>query len=86
MEAIMRLFLIPAFLLLATPTLADETSGTVLAFDRVDNVIVLENKTVFTVPNPDVIPADLKAGEKIKIVYKSDGDNGLTKVFSIERL
>jgi hypothetical protein len=85
MEAIMRLFLIPALLILATPTLADEVTGTVLAFDRVDSVIVLKSKAVFTVPNADVIPADLKAGDTIKIIYKSDGDNGLSKVSSITR-
>lgn len=81
----MRLFLIPALLILATPVLADEVSGTVLAFDRVDSVIVLQSKAVFTVPNPEVIPADLKAGDTITIVYKSDGDNGLSKVSKITR-
>lgn len=34
----------------AIPAFADEVTGTVLAFDRVDNVIVLDDKTVWTVP------------------------------------
>lgn len=78
-------FLIPAALLLATSAQADEVTGDVLAFDRVAGVIVMEDKSVFTLPNPDVIPVDLQAGETVTIVFKTDGDNGLTSVQSITR-
>jgi hypothetical protein len=85
MEATMVRFLIPAVLLLATSAQADEVTGDVLAFDRVASVIVMEDKSVFTVPNPEVIPADLQAGETVTIVFKTEGENGLTSVQSITR-
>ena len=42
-----RLAALLALLALAAPALADETSGTVLAYDRVAMVIVLDDKTVY---------------------------------------
>ncbi|TMM51166.1 hypothetical protein [Sulfitobacter sabulilitoris] len=81
----MRRFVIPALMLAATPVFADEVSGTILAFDRVDHILVMEDKTVLTVPNPEVIPEGLMAGDTIKVEFQSDGDNGVVKVNSIEK-
>ena len=91
-------FLIPAVLLLATSAQADEVTGDVLAFDRVASVIVIvmEDKSVFTVPNPEVIPADAfitgpvaeKAsvdGVDLSLRANDEGENGLTSVQSITR-
>ena len=51
LEANMVRFLITSLIFAAAPAFADELSGTVIAFDRVDNVIVLEDNSVLTIPN-----------------------------------
>ena len=80
-------FALPLILFaVAAPAFADEVTATVLAFDRVDSIIVLDDKTVFNVTTPDVIPEDLKAGDTITIDFKSDGDNGVTEIYSIEKI
>jgi hypothetical protein len=67
------------------PALADETSGEILAFDRVDRVIVLTDRTVWPVPDDLPLPEDLAAGDMIRIVYVGGGDAGVGKISSIER-
>jgi hypothetical protein len=80
-------FALPVILLAASaPAFADEVTATVIAFDRVDSVIVLDDKTVFNVTTPDVIPDGLKAGDTVTIDYKSDGDNGVTAINSIKKM
>ncbi|WGW05413.1 hypothetical protein [Tropicibacter oceani] len=71
--------------LVASPVLADETSGQVLAFDRVDGILVLTDKTVWNIAADLDMPSDLGAGDMIKIDYQSDGENGLTRINSIVR-
>ena len=78
----MRTFLTASLLAAAlfTPALADETTGEVLAFDRIDHILVLTDKTIWNLgPNLDV-PEGLKAGDIVHIVYTSDGDNGVVGV------
>ncbi|MBO28402.1 MAG: hypothetical protein CML61_06535 [Rhodobacteraceae bacterium] len=70
---------------LATPAFADMTSGTILAYDRLANVIVLTDKTHWTLHPDALVPADLKAGDKITIDFVSDGDNGSLPVKKLER-
>ena len=74
-----------AFLLLATPALADETAGTILAFDRVAKVIVLEDKTIWPVGEATELSEDLVAGDKVTIVYVGGGDTGVASITSILR-
>jgi len=74
-----------ALFVAAAPAFADEVTATVLAFDRVDNVIVLDDKTVFNVTNPEIIPEGLKAGDSVEIIYESDGDNGVKAINSITK-
>ncbi|MEW9920893.1 hypothetical protein AB2B41_14860 [Marimonas sp. MJW-29] len=75
-----------AFLTVAVvPALADEVTGTVLAFDRVDRVIVLDDKSVFNVANVEIVPEGLKAGDTITIDYQSDGENGVKAIRSITK-
>ena len=78
--------LITSLILAAAPAFADELSGTVIAFDRVDNVIVLEDKSVLTIPNPEIIPEGLIAGDTITVEFKSDGDNGYAAFVSIKKM
>lgn len=74
--------------LLVTPALADETEGLVLAFDRVDRVLVLTDKTVWEMPSSLATPEDLGRGDRILIEFASasEGEDGLTAITSIERL
>ena len=68
----------------ASPAFADSTTGTVAAFDRVDHILVLNDKTIWDLsPVVDLVPENLKSGDMIKITYTSAGDNGWGKVDSI---
>ena len=67
---------------LAVPALADEVTGSVLAYDRVDNIIVLDDKTI---PADFALPADLIAGEKIIIEFQGAAENGIGDLISIAR-
>jgi hypothetical protein len=84
----MRKFCLAALVLLVTavPALADSVKGSILAFDRVARVIVLDDKTVWPLGPAEIeMPGDLKAGDVIVIEFKSEGDSGLGKVISITR-
>ena len=83
----MRLLLaIAAFAALASPALADTTTGTVLAFDRKANVLIMEDKTIWKLTSETVIPDGLVAGENVRITYTSLGDDGIKSVDKLERL
>lgn len=70
--------------ILATPALADTTGGVVVAFDRVDRVLVLDDKTVWDLtPAGDLVPDGLSAGDKVTIKYDSAGDSGVGKITAI---
>lgn len=82
----MRLLLVSAALAaFALPAFADGTSGTVVAYDRVSHVIVLNDNSVWTVPADFALPDNLVAGDRIVINYQSNGDNGVGKYLSITR-
>lgn len=81
----MRVLLTSAALLAALPAFADETSGTVLAYDRVAHVLVLDDKTVWSLPGDLILPDDLVAGDTITIEFETAGDNGVGKINSITR-
>ena len=75
-----------AFLLALMPTaaLADETSGVVLAYDRLEGRLVLEDRTVWTLGSTEV-PADLAAGDRVTIDFMSAGDSGVGTIQSLTR-
>ena len=82
----MRVLLTSAFLSLAAlPVLADETTGTVLAYDRVAGVIVLTDNTVWELPGDLTLPDDLVAGDVILIDFTGGGENGIADIASITR-
>lgn len=70
---------------LAGPATADETTGTIAAYDRLAHVIVFEDKTIWEFPGALELPADLKAGDKVKIMFTSTGE-GVAKVQSVTRV
>ncbi len=80
----MRIVLLAA-LLAASPAIADETSGVILAFDRVANRIVLTDKTVWEVTADVTLPENLAAGDKVTFVYESAGEDGFAKFDSVTR-
>ena len=70
--------------MLATPALADTAGGTVVAYDRVDHVLVLDDKTVWDLaPAGELVPEGLSAGNKVTIEYDSAGDSGVGKITAI---
>lgn len=81
----MRVLLFACVFLSATPVRADETAGTILAFDRVAKVIVLEDKTIWPVGEGTEVSADLVAGDKVTIIYVGGGDAGVASITSILR-
>jgi hypothetical protein len=83
----MRILLASALLAVATPVFADETTGTVLAFDRVAGVIVLTDRTVYSLDLLGSNPVeDMVAGDKVVIDFESAGENGIGKINSITRV
>ena len=80
----MRILLASALLAAATPALADEVTGKVLAYDRVSGIIVLDDKTVFSLGDLGATPVEgLVSGDEVTIVYQSAGEDGFTKIDSI---
>jgi hypothetical protein len=82
----MRALLATAFLAVAGPAVADQTVGTVATFDRARNVLILKDRTVWTLPAETIVPADVTPGTAVRIVYVSNADNGWGKIVRIERV
>lgn len=61
----------------------DSSSGTILAFDRNENVMVLTDRTVWSLQLlSSKKPEGLKAGDRVEILYESDED-GVSAITSI---
>lgn len=66
-----------ATLLTAFPAFADTVTDTVLAYDRQAGIIVLADKSVFTLTASDAMePEGLQAGDRVTITYDSLGEDG----------
>jgi hypothetical protein len=62
----------------------DVSEGTVLAFDRKANVLIFTDKTVWPLEKlVSALPADLNAGDRVRIQYDSNEDDGITAIHSI---
>ncbi len=72
--------------LIAVPAMADETQGVVLAFDRQANVLILTDFTAWEIPAEIEVPSELQAGEQVKIVYETAGEDGLVKIDVLTRI
>ncbi|SMX38868.1 hypothetical protein MAA8898_01760 [Maliponia aquimaris] len=72
--------------LFALPALADETQGQILAYDRVSNILVLSDKTVWQLPATLEVPADLVAGDSVKLVYTTSGEDGVKSIDALTRV
>lgn len=81
-------FVLPAALALAAisaPAIADETTGEIVAYDRKAQIIVLKDKTIWQLAADTLIPADLAAGDTVRISYDSAGEDGLEKIVELTR-
>lgn len=70
--------------LAAAPVLAESITAPILAFDRKANIIVLTDKTVWTLDAAAMVPDDLKSGDVVVMDYAAIGDDGLGKVTAIK--
>jgi hypothetical protein len=80
------LILTAAMLLTALQVFAQDMSqGTILAYDRKANILVLTDRSVFPLEKlTSEPPDDLKAGDRINIQYDSNEDDGITAIYSIK--
>lgn len=82
----MRVILSVLALLSSTvPAFADQVVGTILAYDRVDHIIVLDDKTIWTIPADFVLPDGLAAGDSITIDFQGAAENGIGKILTLVR-
>lgn len=81
-----RLIALLPLLAVASPALADETTGEILAFDRVARVIVLTDNTVWELGEKTALSDDLVAGDEVRIEFTSGGDAGVTGISSVTRV
>ncbi len=70
----------------AAPASADETTGRILAYDRLANVLVMADRTVWTLPADLLVPADMEAGDRVRMVYGTAGEDGVTRMNSLTRI
>lgn len=76
--------LLAAFTAASGPAFADSVSGTVLAFDRVAQLVVLDDKSVWSLKDGGTVaPDDLRAGDRVTIDFQTSGDNGYGKILGI---
>ena len=80
----MRPLLLAALLLVPAAARADLVTGTILAYDRVAQVIVFVDRSVWRIGAVEV-PEDLEAGDVVTIDYTSAGDSGVGKVNRVTR-
>jgi hypothetical protein len=70
--------------LAAFPAQAETVTAKVAAFDRVDKILVLDDKTIWTLAgSEEAIPDSLKAGDDVTIEYTSPGEDGVGKITEI---
>ena len=83
---ITRLALSAAVLLATAPmALADSVEGKIVAFDRKAHVLVMEDRTIYSLAKYDApVLTELKAGDMVKIDFEGEGEDGYGIVTSIE--
>lgn len=75
--------IVSALLSLSAPAFADSMTGTVAAFDRLAGIIVMTDKSIFSLDGAIVdIPPNLSAGDKITVDFEGDED-GISAINSI---
>ena len=80
-------FAFSAAVLIATAPLAfaDTVEGKIVAYDRKAHVLVMEDRTIYSLTNYDApVLAELKAGDNVKIEFQGEGEDGYGLVTSVE--
>jgi len=78
-------FAVVSILLTGAPRVdaQDITQGTIVALDRVARLLVLEDRSVWSLElMKSAVSADLKAGDRVEIIYQSDED-GVNEINSV---
>lgn len=70
----------------AAPAQADETTGTILAYDRLANLLVLTDRTVWELSPDLLVPSDLAAGDRVRIDFTAAGEDGISSIETLERV
>lgn len=84
MKPFLSLAVVSILLITTTHAAADVTQGTILALDRKARLLVLEDRTAWSLElMKSDIAADLKAGDRVEIVYESD-EEGIGEIKSIK--
>ena len=82
----MRLFapLAVSFAVLSVPVLADTVMGQVLSFNPATQILVLEDKSSWSLKDGGIAaPVGLAAGQTVTIDFTTNGDNGFGKINSV---
>ena len=70
--------------MLAAPALADETTGTVVAHDRVAHRVIMNDRSVYQYnPETTKLPRAILAGDRVRIDYRG-GEDGIEAINAIE--
>ena len=73
-----------AIVLSAVPAIADSVTGTVVAYDRVANRLVLSDNSVYSFDPAGVeMPDSLTAGDEVEIDFESSEEEGIEQINSI---
>ncbi|MBO6816471.1 MAG: hypothetical protein JJ891_16570 [Rhizobiaceae bacterium] len=68
-----------------SPVFADVATGKILAFDRKARIIVLEDKTVYEISDPELsMPEGLKAGDTVEITSDGEGEEGYGSITELK--
>lgn len=73
------------FAALALPALADETTGIVHHWDAATHRLTLSDRTIWRLPADLIVPADLTTGDRVVILFRHVGDNGVVGIDSLNR-
>lgn len=69
---------------LAAPAFAGETDGTIVAYDRVAKVVVLDDMTIYSLQEGGYqAPAELSAGDEVTVDFVSTGEDGIDNISAI---
>ncbi len=84
-DNIMRAILAASLLVLAGPAFADQTTGTVAAYDAATNQLTFTDNTVWYLPASVTMPASIQPGDAVAITYVTNSDNGWGKILTVLR-
>jgi hypothetical protein len=70
---------------LAGPAFADATQGTVSVFDPARKLMILTDRTVWTITDKTIFDPAIKEGDQVLITFTSGGENGIVQTNTVAR-